>query len=128
MSLPADLALAWGGDLAFTAQGDLALAQGSRLTGERVLRRLLTNPGDYIWQLSYGAGLGALIGAPAAPARIAALIQSQLRAEAAISPTPPPSVSVSPAGVSGFAVQITYTEALAAGSPLTLAFTLPANP
>ncbi|MEE3500197.1 hypothetical protein [Acidiphilium acidophilum] len=53
----ADAGLVFGGDLAIDAGGDLALAAGSALTEQRVLRRLLTNPGDYIWQLSFGAGL-----------------------------------------------------------------------
>jgi hypothetical protein len=128
MSLPSDLDLTWGGDLGLTPQGDLALAQGTRLSTERVLRRLLTNPGDYIWQTSYGAGLGRFVGAPAAPARISATIQSALRAEASVARTPPPTVQVSAAGVSAYAVEITYTAASPAPTPLTLSFTLPALP
>jgi hypothetical protein len=128
MSVPSDLDLTWGGDLGLSAQGDLALASGSRLSTERVLRRLLTNPGDYIWQTSYGAGLARFVGRPAQPAQIAALIQSQLRAEASVARTPPPSVSVSEAGVSSFAVTLTYTEASPAPTELTLSFTLPALP
>jgi len=40
----------WAGDLAVTATGDLAVVTGGPLGTERVLRRLLTNPADYIWQ------------------------------------------------------------------------------
>ena len=41
-----DLALQFGGDLAVGPTGDLELADGSVLTQQRVLRRLLTNPGE----------------------------------------------------------------------------------
>ena len=47
------------------AAGDLAPAAGTLRGQQRVLRRLLTNPGDYIWQPGYGAGLGQFVGKPA---------------------------------------------------------------
>ena len=38
----------WGSDLVVGSGGDLALASGSAVVSQRVCRRLLTNPGDYI--------------------------------------------------------------------------------
>ena len=45
-----DLAHQFGADLVAGATGDLAVVDGPALGRQRVLRRLLTNPGDYIWQ------------------------------------------------------------------------------
>ena len=47
----------WGDDLTLTATGQVALVDGTPKGEQRVLRRLLTNPGDYIWHPEYGAGL-----------------------------------------------------------------------
>jgi hypothetical protein len=45
----------WGSDLVVGSGGDLALATGSAIVSQRVRRRLLTNPGDYLWNLDKGA-------------------------------------------------------------------------
>ena len=58
----ADLQHAMYCDLSVSATGDLALSDGTQLGQERVLRRLLTAPGAYIWQLDYGAGLPRFVG------------------------------------------------------------------
>ena len=55
----------WGADLAAGSSGDIALASGTDLISQRVCRRLLTNAGDYLWNLEYGAGLAQFIGQPA---------------------------------------------------------------
>ena len=59
-----DLAHEFGADLQAGPTGDLALADGAALGRQRVLRRLLTNPGDYIWHPTYGAGLARFVGHP----------------------------------------------------------------
>ena len=56
----------WGSDLATGSTGDISTISGQLLGQQRVLRRLLTNPGEYIWQLDYGAGLARFIGQLAA--------------------------------------------------------------
>lgn len=89
----ADLALQFGGDLSVGSTGDLALTDGSDLTEQRVLRRLLTNSGDYIWQLGYGAGLGQFVGQPGAPAAISGVARTQMLQEAAVARTPAPVVT-----------------------------------
>ena len=58
--------------------GDISVASGPLLGQQRVLRRLLTNPGEYIWQLDYGAGLARFIGQPVNPSQITAVIRSEI--------------------------------------------------
>ena len=98
----------WGSDLAVSASGDLLLADGLELSKQAVLRRLLTNMGDYIWELGYGAGLpqkvGALLDVPA----ITALIRSQMYLEESVSHDPEPVIAVQ-AIPYGVATQINYT-------------------
>jgi hypothetical protein len=89
----ADLALQFGGDLGVNSTGDIALVDGQALTEQRVLRRLLTNSGDYIWQLSYGAGLGQFVGQPGAPAAINGTARTQILQEAAVAPSPAPLIT-----------------------------------
>jgi phage baseplate assembly protein W len=108
-----DIFLSWGGDVGIGSTGDLALVGGSELTQQRVERRLLTNPGDYIWQLDYGGGLGQFVGTPAQPADIEAVVRAQLALETAVSTTPAPRVSASVVDTAnGYVVaNITYVEA-----------------
>ena len=65
----------WGSDLVAGSGGDLLLATGSVVVSQRVSRRLLTNPGDYIWNLDYGGGLAQFVGLPAKSADIEAVIK-----------------------------------------------------
>ena len=84
----------WGADLGLSASGDLALASGAEAAEQRILRRLLTNPGDYIWHPDYGAGLGRFVGQPADPQRIAAVARRQVLLEDSVARIPEPRVSV----------------------------------
>ena len=109
-----DLSHQWGSDLSVGSTGDLASVDGSALGQQRVLRRLLTNPGDYIWQLNYGAGLAQFIGQPGNAAQIQAVVRSQIFKEAAVARTPEPTISVQfdPGGGTGtIYVQILYVDA-----------------
>ncbi|WP_419757349.1 hypothetical protein [Acidisoma sp.] len=105
-----DINHTFGGDLAVGASGDLAAVSGSTLGQQRVLRRLLTNPSDYIWQLTYGAGLPSMIGMPVDAAAIAGLIRSQIFLEGAVAQTPTPLIDVQ-AQSNIVSLQITYTDA-----------------
>jgi phage baseplate assembly protein W len=93
----------WGSDLVLGPTGDVATISGPLLGQQRVLRRLLTSPGDYIWQLDYGAGLARFIGQPANPLQIAAVIRSQIFKEPTVARTPEPviDVQIEPNGASG---------------------------
>ncbi|MDE8348943.1 MAG: hypothetical protein POG74_05585 [Acidocella sp.] len=95
-----DFSLWFGGDLSVGPTGDIALADNSVLAEQRVLRRLLTNAGDYIWQLGYGAGLGQFVGRPGAPAIIAGITRTQMLLEAGVAATPAP-VIVADSAVDG---------------------------
>ncbi len=108
-----DLSHQWGSDLTVDSTGDLTLVTGSSLGQQRVLRRLMTNPGDYIWHLDYGAGLAQFIGQPGNASRIEAVIRSQIFKESAVARTPEPTVSVRfPSGGTGSVyVQILYVDA-----------------
>jgi hypothetical protein len=113
----------YGGDLAVGPTGDIALADGALLGQQRVLRRLLTGPGDYIWQLDYGAGLGQFVGQPAVDARIEAVIRGQVFREAAVARRPQPTVAVTDDGAGAVFAQVTYADA-GVGAPQMLTFSL----
>ncbi len=101
----------FGSDLLASPAGDVAAVDQPTLGQQRVLRRLLTNPGDYIWQLGYGAGLAQFVGQPVDAARIQGVIRSQIFREAAVARSPEPQISVQ-AGQSGEVfVTIVYTDA-----------------
>ncbi len=122
-----DVSQYWGGDLALTNVADLALSQQIALGQQRILRRLLTNPGDYIFQPNYGAGLPGYIGQPLDVAKMQALILAQMQLENCVAQQPTPVVTVGPAttptNVSAVAVSISYTDA-PSGVPTVLSFTL----
>jgi phage baseplate assembly protein W len=96
------------------ATGDIGTVAGPLLGQQRVLRRLLTNPGDYIWQLDYGAGLARFIGQPINPLQIRAVIRSQIFKEATVARQSEPliDVQIAPGGASGTVyVYIRYVDA-----------------
>ncbi len=105
-----DLSHNFGADLALSPTGDLALSAAPSLTQQRVLRRLLTNAGDYIWQLTYGAGLPQFVGQPGNGLQIRAVIRSQIFGEAAVAKTPEPSIDVTAAAANQMLVQVRYTD------------------
>lgn len=113
-----------GNDLAASGTGDLQAVSGTVRGQQRIVRRLLTNPGDYIFHPEYGAGLPKWIGRNADLAEIRGLIRGQILLEDVVAKNPEPVVVVAPIPTSqggGFAVSIAYTDA-AAGQPATLSF------
>lgn len=118
-----DLQHQFGSDLSVGPTGDLAIASGSVCGQQRVLRRLLTNPGDYIWQLGYGAGLAQFVGQPADGMRIRAVIRSQIFKETAVARTPEPTIDVVSDGAGTVSVQLSYADAMTNQTQL-LGFTL----
>lgn len=115
-----DVSQYFGTDLAISANGDLLTSDGLAESKQRVLRRLLTNQQDYLWQPTYGAGLPSQIGRPLDEAVISALIKSQMYLEADVSHDPEPQVAVQliPNGIS---VRISYTS-VENGEPVLLHF------
>lgn len=118
-----DLYHQWGQDLQVTASGDLAVVDGTVLGQQRVLRRLLTNQGDYIWHLGYGAGLPARVGQLLDRPALIAAIRSQMFQEPIVSQSPLPTVDIRPlSGDPGsLSVNITYVDAQT-GQQVALSF------
>ena len=114
-----------GYDLAVGPGGDLALSDGSALGQQRVLRRLMTNPGDYLWELSYGAGLGAFVGQPVRQAAIEGVIRAQMLREASVSRTPEPLVDVRDDAAGNVYAHVRYVDA-PSGQTQAVNFTVPA--
>lgn len=107
----ADLALVFGGDLGVGPGGDLALVSSSTLTEQRVLRRLLTNKGDYIWQLTYGAGLGQFVGQPGVTTTITGVVHGQLMQESRVSNMPAPQLTTAADQSGTVTVTLRYADA-----------------
>jgi hypothetical protein len=118
-----DLWHQFGSDLAVGATGDLSAVAGSLAGQQRVLRRLLTNPGDYIWQPTYGAGLGKFVGSPVAAAQIQAVVRSQIFKEAAVARSPEPVVEVAANAGGAVSITIRYADA-ASGATQILSFSV----
>jgi hypothetical protein len=104
-----DISHVYGQDLVVSANGDLLTADSVNLSQQRVLRRLFTNPQDYIWQPGYGAGLPQKIGDPFDVETIQSIVQSQMYLESSVVRTPPPDIEVA-SFPNGMFVNITYTE------------------
>lgn len=121
-----DLFHQYGSDLMVAAGGDAALATAEIAGQQRVLRRLLTNPGDYLWNPVYGAGIGQFVGQPLQVDRIRSVIRGQIFQEAAVARTPEPAIDIAsdPTGI--IAVSIRYVDATTAATQ-ALSFTVGAR-
>ena len=115
-----DLYHYFGSDIASSVVGDLQLVNGTTRGQQRILRRLLTNPGDYIWHPTYGGGLGQKVGSVIDIPGIKALIRGQLNLEEVVAPTPEPQIDVT-AITGGISVYIAYVDAVSK-TPQTLSF------
>lgn len=116
----ADLDHLWGEDLNVSASGDIATADGDDLTTERILRRLMTAAGDYIWNLTYGGGVPQRVGLPLDLALISAVIRSQIALEATVARSPAPTINVTEI-LNGVSVSILFYSAVT-GQQQTLSF------
>lgn len=121
-----DVAQWYGNDLAVGPSGDLATIDTPALGLQRVLRRLLTNPGDYLWNPAYGAGLGQFVGQTANAARIRSVIRSQIFQESAVARSPEPTIDVTVSQTGTASVQIQYADSGTGGAQL-LSFTVGAS-
>ncbi|CAH2603223.1 conserved protein of unknown function [Rhodovastum atsumiense] len=122
----ADLSHVWSGDFAMAPGGDLLLASGSEAGRQRVLRRLLTTPGEYIWQPEYGAGLPGQIGALTGDAALQAIVLTQMLQEDAVAQDPPPVVTVTRPSPGIVAIGIQYQDAQT-GEAVLLGFSVAAE-
>lgn len=100
----------YGGDL-LLADGGLAVVSGSEEVRQRLLRRLLTNVGDYLWQLDYGVGLQGMIGNVIVPSTMQAEIRVQVQKDAGVDPYSPVEVEISSGSDGGCLCKISYVDA-----------------
>lgn len=109
-----------GGDLIASTSGDYGKVDGTLKGQQRVVRRLCTNPGDYIWHPTYGAGLGMKVGGNFDADEIDALIRSQIALETSVAKYPAPVIETKPIP-NGIFVRIAYSDAISQ-TPQTLQF------
>lgn len=101
----------WGGDLSVGPTGDIGAAPIQIEVKNRIVRRLLTNPGDYIWHSDYGAGLGTYVGQPFTLGVIKGTILRQLQHETLVEINPPPTIQANQSiagSVSAISVTVQY--------------------
>ena len=127
-----DLNHFWSNDLAISANGDLAVADGDTLAQQELLRALMTNPQladsagnpiaspDYTWHADFGAGIPRRIGKTLNTSELRGAILSTIRTIAGIAQSPAPAVTVTPFN-NGAAVTIQYADATT-GQIATLSF------
>lgn len=115
-----DIGHFWGEDARLSPTGDFARVRSADRSRERVLRRLMTNPGEYLFHPDYGAGLGQMIGDNIDLAKIKARITGQMLKEASVVRSPPPVVSVRTI-LGGVAVSVQYLS-LPDKQPVSLSF------
>lgn len=121
-----DLYNNFGEDIPLNPTNDLDRVSETLRSKQRVLRRLLTNPGDYIWHPDYGAGLPLYVGKPLnsdTESKIQSVILSQIFLEASVSKNPTPQISLQTSGQS-LLIRIDYT-VNPYGDPTTLTFSVP---
>lgn len=117
-----DISHAFGGDIAWSSTGDLLTSTGPLLTQERLLRRLLTNQGDDLHHLEYGAGLARFVGDPVHPMTVRGLVKEQVAQEEAVQQSPAPSVALASDNVGTVYLTVAYTDA--DGTPQALKLNL----
>jgi len=111
----------FSGDLQWGSNGDLQTVDSVQESQQRILRRLLTNPADYIWSPTYGAGLPAWIGKLIDEAEMSSLITTQMYLEQSVVQSPQPQVDfVSNVGGT-ISAAIRYVES-DSNEPTTLSF------
>lgn len=111
----------YGSDVGLGPTGDFQQVNGTARTQQRIVRRLCTNPGDYIFHPEYGGGLPGKIGSNASRSEVRAIVQSQIALESSVATLPKPTVTVTAIGNGGMNIQIQYTDAQTR-APVLLSF------
>lgn len=116
----ADVSALWGGDLALTATGDLLLVDDIDLSNQRLIRRLCTNPSDYLWHSAYGAGLPGYIGLAVPPSAVIGAAAAQIAQEQTVARSPAPQLDAQ-LGPDMISMTVKY-ETATSGAPVLLEF------
>jgi hypothetical protein len=105
-----DIYCNWQQDLGVAANGDLRAVDGMTRGRQRIIRRLMTILGEYLWHTDYGASVPARIGDTLDMALIKSVISSQIFLEDSVACSPQKQIIVNaiPYGVT---VRILYTDA-----------------
>jgi phage baseplate assembly protein W len=104
----------FGLDIQFAANGDDASASGILEINQRIVRELMTAPGDYIWEPDYGAGLGFYIGQALSTEKFAelqALIKSIVLKQPDVQQQPAPQITFQSDATGLLSTQIIYVYA-----------------
>jgi len=112
----------WGNDLGISSRGGLEPATEVMRSQQRVLRRLLTNPGQYVFHPEYGAGLAQWVGSHAHIPSLKATIREQIHMEDSVARTPAPIIELTK-NFRTLEVKITYVES-SSGNQSVLAFSV----
>lgn len=115
-----DVAQLWGNDLQLTPSGDVFMCDGDELTKERIIRRLMTLGGSYLWHQTYGAGVPQRIGDVLNTDLIKGVVTAQVRKEGTVAATPAPQITVIPI-LNGVSVWIKYWSSIT-GQQVALTF------
>lgn len=112
-----EIDLSWGGDFTITPTGDLLLAQDTPVeanaTEERIIRLLLTNPGDDLFNVTWGVGLSGMVDenySPQLQHQIVASIANWLSQDAAVAQSPAPLISVNQVGYNTATVDVRFND------------------
>jgi hypothetical protein len=119
-----DALLSWGGDLSLTPSGDIAIADGTDLTAQQIIRRLLTSVNGEIFHLGYGAGLVQRVGNVATARVLQGIVRAQILLEATVATLPIPDIQVTQGLPGLFVIAINYTNAVT-GVATAISFEVP---
>jgi hypothetical protein len=114
----------WGSDLSVGPGGDIGVAPVQIEIQQRIIRRLLTTPGDYIWHTDYGAGLGSFVGEPCSPELIEGTILNQLQNEALVAVNPPPTIKTDQSLAGSFSTTSVTIQYQISGTPTQMSVVL----
>jgi hypothetical protein len=101
----------WDSDIAISSTGDLALSDGIDLSNQRIVRRLMTILGEYVWHTDYGASVPVRVGDTLDLSLIESIVRGQIFEEAAVDPEYDPEIIVTKI-LNGVFVAIRYVDAL----------------
>lgn len=112
----------WGLDIQFTAAGDDATVSGIDEINQDIVRACMTAPGEYVWDPTYGLGLGLYVGQALTPEKFQEIkggIISVVVTQRDVQQQPEPVITFVNDLNGLLAVQISYVYA-PTGTPVTL--------